>query len=75
MLIFFKDISVANEIKQKFQREYKMADLGPVRRFPGMTIERTKTGYKLHQETYDIESLLSKHGGYIHEGPTGISKV
>ena len=61
MLIFFKEISVANEIKRKLQTKYKMTDLGPVRRFLGMTIERTKTGYQLHQETY-IDSLLSKHG-------------
>ena len=31
MLIFFKEISVANEIKRKLQTKYKMTDLGPVR--------------------------------------------
>ena len=61
ILIFFKQISVANEIGRKLQTKYKMTDLGPVRSFLGMTIERTKTSYKIHQGTY-IDSLLSKHG-------------
>ena len=60
MLILFKDISVGEEIKQRLQDKYKMTDLGPVKRFLGMTIERTANGYNLHQESY-IESLLSKH--------------
>ena len=61
MLIFFKEISTAHEIKQKLQKKYKMTDLGPVKRFLGMTVERTKNGYRLHQETY-IDSLLQKNG-------------
>ena len=61
MLIVFEDISVAEEIKQRLQKKYKMTDLGPVKRFLGMTIERTKNGYNLHQESY-IKSLLSKYG-------------
>lgn len=36
-----------------------MADLGPVKCFVEMIIERTKTGYKLQQEIY-IDSLLLK---------------
>lgn len=44
-------ISTAHEIKQKPQKKYKMTDLGPVGCFLGMTIERTKTDYKLRQDT------------------------
>ena len=61
ILLFFKDISAAKEIKQKLRSRYKMTDLGPVSRFLGMTIERTKTGYKLHQKAY-IDALLTKNG-------------
>ena len=61
MLIAFKDISVAEEIKQRLQKKSKMTDLGPGKRFLGMTIERTRNGYNLHQESY-IESLLYKYG-------------
>ena len=61
MLIFFKDIATAQELKLKLQNEYRMTDLGPVKRFLGMMIERTETGYTIHQEPY-IDSLLQKKG-------------
>ena len=38
-----------------------MTDIGPLRCFLGMALERTKAGYKFHQKAY-IDALLPKNG-------------
>ena len=47
------------KVKRKLKEKYRMIDLGPTRRFLGMNIDRTESGYALYQASY-IESLLRR---------------
>ena len=57
--LFFNSRREVEEIKKKLREKYRMADLGPARRFLGMNIDRTESGYALYQTSY-IESLLRR---------------
>ena len=59
LLISYCDKQAADEVKQPLKREYKMSDLGSVRRFLGMIIKQTDRGIFLSQETY-IDSMTRR---------------
>ena len=57
--LFFKSRKEVEEVKKKLKEKYRMVDLGPARRFLGMNIDTTDSGFALHQTSY-IESLLRR---------------
>ena len=57
--LFFNSRKQVEEIKKKLKQKYRMVDLGPARRFLGMNIDTTESGFALYQTSY-IESLLRR---------------
>ena len=69
MLIYIDDLllvgkkAVVDRAKEDLSKRYEMIDLGPVKRFLGITVERNRPAWKLklHQGPY-IEGLLHRYG-------------
>ena len=56
-----KDASAAaNRIMTALKSEYRMTDLGPIRRFLGMDIRHMGKGFTLDQEAY-IDTMARKY--------------
>lgn len=55
-------VAIATDLKKQLETRYKMSNLGPVKRFLGLEIERTPNGdITLGQRRY-IDSVLKKFG-------------
>jgi len=60
MLMVYTDAKTANEIKSCLNKAYKMSDLGPVRRFLGLEVERYNDGSYAISQTRYIETVLRR---------------
>ena len=61
IVLLYRSLKDLNIIKEKLKGNYRMTDLGPIKRFLGLNIEMHRTGYTLSQTTY-IDNMLKKYG-------------
>ena len=60
MLMVYADAKMASEIKDRLNKAYKMTDLGTVKRFLGLEVERYDDGSYAISQTRYIESVLQR---------------
>lgn len=61
LLICGSDTSTINSIKHMLSSNFHMKDLGPVRYFLGLEIDRTDAGFFISQQKY-VKDLLQEYG-------------